>query len=465
MKNNAHKIYFDHAATTPIDPRVLKAMMPYMTEKYGNASSAHSFGREAMSAINKSRKILADFFNCAMDEIILTSGATESNNLAIQGVINSCKTTPNPSSVRRGKDETTHGHSHSADAQGKLLLRRGKFTTVETQNFASLQRVNPHIITSQIEHPSVLEIYKEMERMGIEVSYVGVNKEGVVSVDDIKNAIKDNTVLISIMYVNHETGVIQPIREIGKMIEKVNKQVAKTRQYLVSTTKRNILFHTDATQAVNYCECDIKYLHVDMLSMSGHKVYGPKGVGCLIAKKGTLSPIFYGGHQENGLRSGTYNTPGIVGLGKAVEVIAQERRNIKLEKGKYLINSKSDIKIKKLRDKILKEIMKKIPDTTINGSIEYRIPSNLNLSFKNIEGESLMIMLDMKGVALSTGSACSSGKTESSYVLKAMGAADRMAEGSIRITLGKDNTMDEVKYFIKELIDAVYKLRKFAGNN
>ncbi|MFH0856600.1 MAG: cysteine desulfurase family protein [bacterium] len=422
------KIYFDHAATTATDPRVLKAMMPYMSEKYGNASSAHSFGQGAMSGVNKSRKILAEFLNCAMDEIIFTSGATESNNLALQGFLRNASTRLN--------------------ASGKQPL---------------------HIITSQIEHPSVLDVCKALEREGAEISYVGVNREGMVLADDIKNAIKDNTVLVSIMYVNNETGVIQPIREIGKMIEKYNKYVNTPLAPLKRGMNSNaggcrILFHTDATQAVNYCECNTKYLHVDMLSLSAHKIYGPKGAGCLYVKKGIpLQPVHYGGHQENGLRSGTYNTSGIVGLGRAVEIIANEREKIKIEKDRYLIFSAGNKKIKKLRDRIIKEITKKIPDILINGSMENRISSNLNLSFKNIEGESLMIMLDMDGIAVSTGSACSSGMTESSHVLKAMGATERMAQGSIRITLGRNNTLREVEYFVAKLEGVVNKLRQFAG--
>lgn len=430
MQNNKHnKIYLDQAATTPIDPRVLKAMLPYMSEKYGNASSIHSFGQDAMKGINKARKQVADFLNCSMEEIIFTSGATESNNLAIMGYMRYLlNTTPNP-----------------------FLSRRGK----------------PHIITSQIEHPSVFAPCQALEREGAEVTYVGVNKDGLVNVEEIKNAIKENTVLVSIMHVNNETGVIQPIREIGKMIEKYNKASMKRAAPNPRSTCPNasggrgaapacagrlnprILFHTDATQAVNYCNCDTKYLHVDMLSISGHKIYGPKGIGALYLKNGIhLEPLMYGGHQENGVRSGTYNTPGIAGLGKAIELIS---------------NPQDHLRIKKLRDKIIKNITKKLPDVYINGSMENRIPSNINLSFKGIDGESLMIMLDMEGVAVSTGSACASGSHNQSHVLTAMGLSSRLAEGSIRITLGKYNTGEEIDYFIEKLIKIVNKLRKVSG--
>lgn len=406
-----NKIYLDHAATTPIDARVLKAMLPYMQAKYGNPSSQHSFGQEAMAGINQARKILADFFNCAADEVVFTSGATESNNLAIRGFIEANKSV----------------------------------------NKKSVQ----HIITSQIEHPAVFAVCQALEREGIEVSYVGVNKEGIVNVADIQKAIKQNTVLVSIMYVNNETGVIQPIREIGKMIEKYNKSIkntpplASSGQALTPLVRGGhahpIIFHTDATQAVNYCNCNVKYLHVDMLSMSGHKIYGPKGVGALYLRKGlSLSPISYGGHQENGLRSGTYNTPGIVGLGKAIEIIS----------------AKENIKILKLRDKIINEILKKLPDVFVNGSMESRIPSNINFSFKNVDGESVLIMLDMEGIAVSTGSACASGSHNPSHVLTAMGISPRLAESSIRITLGKHNTAREIDCFIKKLVEIVKKLRR-----
>ncbi|OGF20346.1 hypothetical protein A2Y83_00695 [Candidatus Falkowbacteria bacterium RBG_13_39_14] len=435
FQDKKKKIYLDHAATTPIDPQVLKAMMPYMEEKYGNASSIHSFGQEAMRGVNKARKQIANFLNCSIDEVIFTSGATESNNLAIMGYIRYLKTSPVLSFIKRG--------------------------------------IKPHIITSQIEHPAVFAVCQAMEREGVEVTYVGVNKEGLVDVEEIKKAIKENTALVSIMYINNETGVIQPIREIGKMIEKYNKASMKRAAPNPRSTCPNasggrgaapacarlcrqagrlnprILFHTDATQAVNYCNCDTKYLHVDMLSISGHKIYGPKGIGALYLKNGIhLEPLMYGGHQENGVRSGTYNTPGIAGLGKAIELIS---------------NPQDHLRIKKLRDKIIKNITKKLPDVYINGSMENRIPSNINLSFKGIDGESLMIMLDMEGVAVSTGSACASGSHNLSHVLTAMGLSSRLAEGSIRITLGKYNTDKEIDYFVEKLVEAVNALRKIAS--
>lgn len=418
-KSKNLKIYFDNAASTPIDSQVLKAMFPYMNEKFGNASSTHSFGQETMAAINKARKQIADFLNCSQEEVIFTSGATESNNLAIQGLIR------------------------------EFLL-----------NEKSKNDFIPHIITSQIEHPSVLEVCKNLEKEGVEVTYIGVNTEGLIKTEDVQKAIKNNTVFVSIMYVNNEIGTIQSIREMGKMIEKYNKD--KQRNSSSPQPLKRLVFHTDATQAVNYCNCDVKHLHVDMLSLSGHKIYGPKGVGALYVSKSAgvylssgkrlifnplLCPIQYGGHQENGLRSGTYNTTAIVGLGKAVELVHK---------------TKNHKKIIRLRDKIIKGIENRFPEFYINGSMESRIPSNINLSFKNIEGESLMIMLDMEGIAVSTGSACSSGSSKPSYVLTALGLSPRLAEGSIRITLGKYNTAQEVEIFLDKLEKIVKKLQKFS---
>lgn len=419
-------IYLDHAATTPIDPQVLKEMLPYLEEKYGNASSQHSFGQDAMKAVNKARKQVADFLNCSMDEVIFTSGATESNNLAIMGYIRYLKISPVLSFIKRG--------------------------------------IKPHIITSQIEHPAVFAVCQAMEREGVEVTYVGVNNEGLVDVEEIKKAIKENTALVSIMYVNNETGVIQPIREIGKMIEKYNKGKIALNPPLQKGEKdyplaQKIIFHTDATQALNYCNSNTKYLHVDMLSLSGHKLYGPKGVGALYVRNGIyLDPLTYGGHQENGLRSGTYNTPGIIGLGKAIEIISNSRENSDI----LVPATRENVKITRLRDTIIKKVLKKLPDAYVNGSMEFRIPSNINFSFKNVDGESLMTMLDMEGIAVSTGSACASGSHNHSHVLTAMGISERLAGGSIRITLGKDNTDMDIDYFIEKLVETVNKLWKIA---
>lgn len=371
------RIYLDNAATTPVDKRVLGAMLPYFNEKYGNPMSLHSFGREALKAVEEARNKIARFFNAESQEIYFTSGATESNNWVIKGVVNASK-------------------------QSK-----------------------PHIITSSIEHHCILGA---CENIDAEITYIKPNKEGIVSVDDVKKAIKKNTLLISIMYVNNEIGTVQPIKEISKI-------------------KGNVLFHTDATQAINYFDCDVKKLGVDFLSMSGHKIYGPKGVGLLYIKNGSLiSSIQQGGSQELELRAGTHNTTGIVGLGKAIELI---------KKNNDILN---------LRNYLISRIIKEIKGSQLNGSLKHRSPNNANFSFKNIEGESLLFLLDKEGIACSTGSACSSGSLKASHVLLSIGLSPEQAHGSLRITLGKDNTKKEIDIAIEKIKKSVEKLRKLSGN-
>ena len=371
------RIYLDNAATTPVDKRVLGAMLPYFNEKYGNPMSLHSFGREALKAVEEARNKIARFFNAESQEIYFTSGATESNNWVIKGVVKASK------------------------------------------------QPKPHIITSSIEHHCILGA---CENIDAEITYIKPNKEGIVSVDDVKKAIKKNTVLISIMYVNNEIGTVQPIKEISKI-------------------KGNVLFHTDATQAINYFDCDVKKLGVDFLSMSGHKIYGPKGVGLLYIKNGSLiSSIQQGGSQELELRAGTHNTTGIVGLGKAIELI---------KKNNDILN---------LRNYLISRIIKEIKGSQLNGSLKHRSPNNANFSFKNIEGESLLFLLDKEGIACSTGSACSSGSLKASHVLLSIGLSPEQAHGSLRITLGKDNTKKEIDIAIEKIKKSIEKLRKLSGN-
>jgi cysteine desulfurase len=401
------KIYFDYSATTPMDKRVFETMRPYFTNKFGNPSSIHSFGQEAMAGVDKAREQVAKFLNCEPAEIIFTSGATESNNLAIRGVV-------------------------------KLLKKQG----------AS----RPHVITSLIEHPAILEPCHELEKEGVEVSYLPVKNNGVVDLEKFKKAVKDNTVLVSIMHVNNETGAVQPIREIGKIIKKINEKKLKnwknTRPALRKERPRPIYFHTDATQAVNYFNCDTKWNFVDLLSLSGHKIHGPKGVGVLYIKTGTpLAPIQTGGHQENNLRSGTYNAPGIVGLGKAVELL--DKKSV----------AKNNLKIKKLRDMLVVELQKRIPNTVLNTDRENSTPAHANILFLGAEGESILISLDLAGIAVSTGSACASGKLDPSHVLLAMGVKPEDAHSSIRFSLGKYTTEAEIKKTIKILPPIIKKLR------
>jgi len=387
------KIYFDHSATTPVDKKVFEIMKLYFTNDFGNASSVHSFGQKTYKAVDHSRLAVAKFLNCSPEEIYFTSGATESDNIALQGIIKASKIK------------------------------------------------NPHIITTKIEHPAILEVASELEKVGVSVTYLPVTRRGIVKVSDIKESIKNNTILISIMYVNNEVGTIQPISEIGKIIKQVNQR-----------RKNKIIFHTDAVQAANYCNMDVEKIRVDLLSLSSHKIYGPKGIGLLYIKKGTLiKSIEYGGHHEGGIRPGTLNVAGIVGLGKAIELLSQ--------KSKLKIQSN---RIKYLRNYLIKEILRRIPDSQINGSLQKRIESNANISFKNAEGESILLMLDMKGIAVSTGSACSSGSLEPSHVLTAMGIPNDLAHGSLRVTLGKSNTKAEIDKLIKVLPKVIADLRKMS---
>lgn len=404
-------IYFDHAATTPVDPEVAAAMSQYLSVDFGNASSMHQFGQSAVKAIDGARDVLAKFLNCGRDEIFFTSGATESDNLAIFGLL-----------------------KNFVDKNFKL-----------------------HIITTQIEHPAVLEPCRELSRMGqAEVTYVPVNKAGIVEVSSIEKVIQENTVLVSIMYANNEVGTIQPIREIGQMLERVNKtrlglnRAGREKPKNSAEKLGKIYFHTDATQAINYLNSDTNYLHVDLLSLSGHKIYGPKGVGALFIRQGTpIKPIFYGGRQERGIRPGTYNTSAIVGLAQAIELVTRD--GVKINK-----------QLKKLQDKLFTGISRSIKNIQINGDQVNRVPSNVNVSIYGVEGESLLMMLDFAGIAVSTGSACASGSLDPSHVLLAMGIPHEIAHGSLRITLGKENTLAEVNKFLAILPPIVDRLRQIA---
>ncbi|MCK5475899.1 MAG: cysteine desulfurase [Candidatus Pacebacteria bacterium] len=390
------KIYLDYAASTPVDKEVLNEMMPYFSEKFGNPSSIHQIGQEATEAIDKARQQVADFLHCKTNEIIFTSGATESNNLAIKG-----------------------------------LLR-------------ATQAENPHIITSAIEHHCVLNSCQIAQEDKIaDVSFVKVSKEGIIDPEDIKNAIKKDTILVSIMYGNNEVGTIQPIAEIGKMIKEMNKDRE-------SNKLPKIYFHTDAVQAINYLDCNVELLGVDLLSLSGHKIHGPKGIGVLYVKNGTkIRSTQQGGEQEYNLRAGTHNVPGIIGIGKAISLV--------------LKNKGKTEEIKKLRDYMISEILKNIPNSRLNGSKEFRLPHNINISFKGVEGESLLMMLDQEGISVSTGSACSSASLAPSHVLSAMEVPPEIAHASIRFTLGKDTTKDDIDYTLKILIEKVKKLREISG--
>lgn len=376
------RIYLDYAATAPCDPEVLRAMEPFFFHKPGNASSMHFFGQEAKKGLEESREILAEFLGAHPKEIVFTSGGTESNNNVIFGVASALKDKGN------------------------------------------------HIITTAIEHHAVSEPCNYLKTHGFEVTYLGVDKYGIVSAEEIKKALTDRTILISVMHANNEIGTIQPIKEIGK--------IAK---------EKGIYFHTDAVQTVGHIPVNVDELNVDFLSLSAHKFYGPKGVGALYIRKGVnINKFLHGGDQEKGRRASTYNTPGIVGLGKAVELC---RKNMDKE-------MRSQIS---MRDEMIKEILKAIPEVRLNGHPLLRLPNNVNFSVKYIEGESMLLSLDMLGIAVSTGSACTSSSLEPSHVLLGIGLDHASAHGSLRITLGRWTTGSDIKYFLKCLPKVVEKLR------
>jgi len=376
------RIYLDYAATAPTDPEVVKAMQPYFFDKPGNASSLHSFGQEAKKGIEDAREELATFIGSKPEEIIFTSGGTESNNFAVKGV-------------------------------ASAMVEKGN-----------------HIITSAIEHHAILEPCKTLEKHGFNVTYIKVDKTGLVSPDDIKKAITDKTVLISVMHANNEIGTIQPIAEIGKIAR-----------------GKGIYFHTDAVQTVGHIPVNVDEMNVDLLSLSGHKFYGPKGVGALYLRKGTrITRFMEGGDQEKGRRASTQNTSGIVGLGKAVELCSKNMANeTRLQSS--------------LRDRMINEISKRIPEVILNGHPTKRLPNNVNFSIKYIEGESMLLNLDLLGIACSTGSACTSSSLEPSHVLLALGLPHEIAHGSLRITMGRWTTEEEISSFLEQLPRVVEKLR------
>ncbi|MEI6288066.1 MAG: cysteine desulfurase family protein [bacterium] len=390
-------IYLDNAATTKIDPKVKKTMEPYFFEFFGNASSLHFGGLKARQAVDEAQAKIADFLRCQAKEVYFTSGATESDNWAILGLTRAFK---------RQKND-----------------------------------FKPHIIISQIEHDAILAPAKELQREGVEVTFLAVDKNGLVDVKKVSQAIKSNTILVSIMYANNEIGTVQPIKEIGKIIKEENKK-----------RKNKIYFHTDATQAVACLDCNVEKLGVDLLSLSAHKIYGPKGVGILYIKNGTpIEPIMLGGGQQNNKRSGTYNVAGIVGLGRAVELLLNKK----------VINLEVK-KIKQLRDYLVKEIKNKIPRTIVTGDIKNRLPGNASFIFAGAEGESILLMLSNTGIAVSTGSACSSGSLAPSHVLVAMGVKPELAHGSIRVSIGRFNTKKDIDIIIKKLPPIIERLRKMS---
>jgi len=388
------KIYLDYASTSPVDQKVFSAMRPYLNgQSFGNPSSFHLFGQEAKKAVDDSRERIADFFGCLPEEIIFTGSATEANNTVIFGVVK----------------PFTH-----------LSLK-------------------PHLITTAFEHKSVFIPYKELESMGAEITYLPVTKEGFVKAIDVKKALKKNTVLVSIMYANNEIGAIQPIAEIGKLIKSASQK-----------QKSKIYFHTDAVQAIQYLDCNVKKLGVDFLTFSGHKIYGPKGIGGFYKRKGVLLiPLIYGGGQEKNHRAGTENVPFIAGLGEAISQIAQSKQKI--------------AQIRNLKLRLIKGIIKAVPDIKLNGIIENYLPNIINLSFRGVEGEAIGLALSQQGIAVSTGSACEAQDLKPSRSLVALGLGSEDTHGSIRISIGKFTTDKEVDKFLKIFPVVIARLRKISG--
>jgi cysteine desulfurase len=374
------KIYLDYAATTPVDKRVLKEMLPFFDKKFGNSMSLHTFGQEAKVALENSREVIAKFINTDPKEIIFTGSATESNNMALKGV------------ALKNKDKN-------------------------------------HIIISSIEHPCIVESAEWLKKQGFKITELPVDKFGMVNPQDVKKAITDKTILVSVIYASNEIGTVQPIKEIGKICKDAG-----------------VLFHADASQAYGKILIDVKKENIDLLTASSHKIYGPKGSALLYVKKGiAIEPILHGGGQENGLRGSTTNMPAIVGFAKATEICAKEM-------------NKDNKKISKLKNKLIKKVLE-IKDSHLNGHLTKSLPNIASFWFDYIEGEALLMQLDMEGVSCSTGSACSSFKLEPSHVLLATGLRPEQAHGSLRVSLGRFTTEKEVNQLIKVLPKVIKKIR------
>jgi cysteine desulfurase len=376
------RVYLDNSATTPVLPEVLQAMLPYFGEHFGNASSIHHHGQDTRAAVERARESVAKLLGCRPAEIVFTSGGTEADNLAIFGLV----------------------------------------------------RPGDHVITSTVEHHAVLNSCKQLQERGIEVTYVGVDGRCLVDPEDVRRALRPNTKLVTIMMANNETGVIQPIEEIGKIC-----------------SEADVYFHTDAVQAASKISIKVKEIGCDVLSISGHKFHAPQGVGALYVRKGTmLEPLFYGGSHERSRRAGTENVPGIVGLGKAAELAMRG-----LENGE-------DREMAALRDRLESAILDQVESAGVNGAGAPRVPSTTNIHFDYIEGEALVIALDLKGLAVSTGAACSSGAIEPSHVLTAMGLPPERARASLRFSLGKQNTDEDLEFAMKLVPSAVGRLRELS---
>lgn len=376
------RIYLDYAATTPVHPDVVEEMVPYFTQYYGNPSSIYSAGQEAKEAVEEARKRVASLINARPDEIVFTSGGTEADNYAFKGL------------------------AFASEAGGN------------------------HFVTTAIEHHAVLETARFLEERGFEVTYLPVDRDGLVDPDDVRKAIRRNTVLVSVMHANNEIGTIEPIEEIARVVREAG-----------------VLFHTDAVQTAGHLAIDVKKMGIDMLSMSAHKLYGPKGVGALYVRKGVrLEPLIHGGGQEHGRRASTENVPGIAGFGRAAEIA---KRDMGAEA----------VRLAALRDRLILGLQEKIDHIMLNGHPSRRLPNNVNISVEFVEGESICLNLDLEGICVSTGSACSSASAEASHVLTAIGVPPQLAHGSIRFTLGKWTTEEEIDRTIVSMSSVTAKLR------
>ncbi|MEK6300203.1 MAG: cysteine desulfurase NifS [Acidobacteriota bacterium] len=388
------RVYLDNSATTPVAPEVLDAMLPYFSEEIGNAQSVHSFGQRAKSAVEKARRQVAKLINASPAEIVFVSGGTEADNLAVRGV---------------AEAHRDHGR---------------------------------HIITTKIEHPAVLATCESLEREGFRLTYLPVSSSGRVSVDDVRAAISDDTMLVSVMHANNETGTIQPIEEIAEVVAEARASGAA-----------HLHFHSDAVQSAGKIAVDVKRLGVDLLSLSSHKIHGPKGVGALYVRKGTrLAKLLYGGHHERDRRAGTENVPCIVGFGAAAELARVHL-------------SERQASMRELRDHLERQITTAAAEVRVNSDLGHRVPNISNLSFEGVDGESLLIALDLKGIAVSTGSACASGSLEPSHVLQAMGLTRERVRGSLRLSLSAFTTREEIDYAVAALEETVVRLREMIPND
>lgn len=383
-----NKVYLDYNATTPLDSRVIEFMLPYMRDIYGNPSSVHSFGGDSKAALDNARERVADLIGARQREICFTSGGSESNNLAIKGVADA---------MRDKKDR--------------------------------------HIITTQAEHASVLQTCRHLESVGYKITYLSIDRDGMINLNELQDSITEETILVSVMYANNETGVIAPLEKIAEI-----------------TKEKGVLLHTDAVQAVGKMNIDLNKLPVNLLSLSSHKIYGPKGAGALYIRKGVnIIPLIHGGGQERGMRSGTENVPAIAGFGKAAELIKEQ------------IDTES-LRLKELRDKLHMGIIDNIHGVTLNGHIENRLSNTLNLSFDDTEGESLVMNLDLEGVAVSTGSACSEGNVDPSHVLLAMGLTKEQAVSSLRFSFGRFSQQGDIDLVLEKLPAIVKRIRKIENS-